>query len=280
MQRHLPRTLNLNGGKRKRFITFSKENHSQSFAYSGNLQNPKLDWYDIIPSLYIGLGKKLLILDCCNAAMSGISKDRDIEVLCASVFETSTTANLQNSFTRHLIDTLKEFARGPFTIADINAKMVERAIASGIDSTPWHGAVVGQSSITLYPPNINLEKALATQPKSKGYVLVKIYLGGTDSMPQHDQFVRWFTERIPEHITGIKIDASFQTSSANILVTMPITVWTMLSHSEPGFEFVAHVRSRNLLAADLPTSKDFSSGSPSPLALRPENVMPGPSRRP
>ena len=192
-------------------------------------------------------GHKLLLFDCCNAATSAIGHGHEVEILCASAFESVASASLVHSFTNRVIDILDANPPLAITIAGLNTRLVKEALINVIEATPWHGAVPGQASTTLRPQGSKEQvwaKSQAT--KSRGRVLIICSFSGIDSEPNYQNFKNWLASNVLEEIADIQVEAVFEAQSHIFLLTVPIEVWTMLPDHQ-AWSFMSFVESRNRL---------------------------------
>ncbi|GAD95479.1 hypothetical protein ANI_1_2040184 [Paecilomyces variotii No. 5] len=234
---------------------------------------PTVPWSAIEPQMCTD-GDTLAILDSCAssaAAMGGLN----MEYLVASAVESTSSAVIQRSFTRRLIDLLKSQINPVMTVAQIHAKLVNQANspATGLDSTPVHIACENKHTITLHPLKRKPRELPALKRGDEladGKVLVSILLQGKTSIPSVSEWEEWLARAIPEDIADIKVEAVFETGSALCLMTMPIAVFDMLKgHNRTGaFGFVAYVESNNLM-----NSHEFRSRALGVLSARHGNVQ-------
>ena len=193
-------------------------------------------------------GHKLLLFDCCNAATTAIGEGFEVEILCASAFESAASASLVHSFANRVIDILDANSPLPIKIAGLNTRLVDDALINVIEATPWYGAVSGQASITLRPQGSKEQVGTKPQaPKFRGRVVITCSFSGSDSKPNYENFENWLASNVLEEIADIQVEAVFEQAQSHIfLLTVPIEVWTMLPDHQ-AWSFVAFVESHNRL---------------------------------
>ncbi|KAL1872176.1 hypothetical protein Plec18167_006779 [Paecilomyces lecythidis] len=248
--------------------------HPQLVLYgSSNPAVPTIPW-STIEALMPTDGDSLVILDTCSAsaaAMCGLN----MEYLVASAFESASSAVIQRSFTRRLIDLLKSQINPVMTVAQIHAMLVNQANspATGLDYTPVHIACENKPSVTLRPLKRTPRELSALEKGNAladGKVLVSVLLQGKTSIPSISEWEEWLARAIPDGVADIKIEAVFETGSALCLMTMPIAVFNMLKGHNPtgAYGFVAYVESNNLM-----NSHEFRSHAMGFLSARHGNIQ-------
>jgi hypothetical protein len=98
----------------------------------------------------------------------------------------------------------------------------------------------------------DIESSLRPKPELRA--LVSISFHGR-SLPDDQEFVRWLTHLYPAEISGVQVqhielEASHDSNSTLMLISMPISLWAMLPEA-PGCSIVGFVKSgNNLLRRD------------------------------
>ena len=134
-------------------------------------------------------GHKLLLLDCCNAASASIGISGRLEVLAASGFETIASSEIPKRFTKHMIDILKEANGTAVNVSSMCAQMVDKALWTKLEATPWHGAATTQPPVTLRAfHSTRASQTYQTQAASSGVVMCKV----TRLMPSKVFRVTWY----------------------------------------------------------------------------------------
>ena len=220
-------------------------------------------------------GHKLVLLDCCNAASAGIGISGRLEVLAASGFETIASSELQISFTKHMIDILKEAKGAAVNVSALCARMVDDALRTKLEATPWQGAATTQPPVTLKAVHsTRASRTYKIQAAGNGKVLISVSLAGKAKLPDYKEFVKWLSENIPSDVGSITVDGVFDANSTKYLLTVPIAVWLNLPEYDC-FHFVAHVRSGNKLLTLNAAAVDAVEGTASLPLRRKENLPPG-----
>ncbi|KAL8941025.1 MAG: hypothetical protein Q9211_001991 [Gyalolechia sp. 1 TL-2023] len=211
---------------------------------------PKLNWAANRVNPDNAEGDTLYILDCCYATTAAIDKS-DNEYLVSASMESQAGAALHNSFTKRLINLLKESAGAPQSVVSIHATLIAnmKSTNAGMEATPIH--IGGKSK-----PSIVLER-LAKTPKDvqavkmsdttgAGKILISVALQGQASIPDAQHFEDWLLSKMPPNLASVKVEAVFQASSQIVLFTVPVEVWDCLEGTG-AFTFIDHVDSHNLL---------------------------------
>lgn len=118
-------------------------------------------------------------------------------------------------------------------------------------------------SVVLAPlPSSSARPGMQTLNHSSARVLVSFTLhGGLATIPTVRDFERCLRSTVPAQVAAIKVEAAFEAASHQVyLLTMPAAVWDEL-REHPSINFVAHVRSSNVLQARIQEG----------LALRPKD---------
>jgi hypothetical protein len=154
--------------------------------------------------------------------------------------------------------------------------MIDQALVTNLEATPWHGTAHDKPAITLKAPaSKQIITSHETQPKSIGKVLISVSLTGLDTLPDCNRFVKWLTTNVPKSIAEINVEGLFKSGSSECLLTVPIALWLMLPEKDC-FTFVNHVRSSNILLEDQSSTRPGQcSVENRPLALLSKNGGPG-----
>ncbi len=223
-----------------------------------NLLLPHLNWYDHSAVALKAFGcETLLIMDSCNSAMAGIKADG--EVLAAAGWESTTPVNMQQSFSRILIDEIQLQNGRSFTACELHASLMTGALVNNMGSTPIHKANVRHPSVLFHKIGTReaqqLVRATST-PAARVLITVSV---ASDVLPDHKQWKEWLTNHMPPHIRDIEIEAHWNGGSRTALVSIPIQLWDYLQN-DPAYSYVSFV------VGDV--HPGYPSSEPAPLALR------------
>jgi hypothetical protein len=189
--------------------------------------------------------------------MAGIKPDG--EVLTAAGWESTTSANMQQSFSRILIDEIQLLNGRSFTACDLYASMMTRALINNIESTPIHKANVDHPSVLFHRIGTReAQQLVRATPTPAAKVLITVSVA-SDVLSNHDQWKEWLTKHMPPHIRDIEIEAFWNGGSGTALVSIPIQLWDYLQN-DPAYNFVSFVLGD--IHPGYPTSE------PAPLSLR------------
>ncbi|KAN0086430.1 hypothetical protein V8E54_000118 [Elaphomyces granulatus] len=217
----------------------------------------------------------LFIMDCCFATAAAMGPSvENFEYLVASARESIASSKIKESFSRRLIDLLRNLD-SPTTVAQVHAKLVKQANdpVNKLEYSPVHVASAMKSSITLSPVRqIPRELRGLRQEKkdlSDGKVLVSVLVRGKAAAPDIAQWKKWLAREIPSDVADIKVEAVFGSFSALYLLTMPIAIWDMVKHNQ-AFSFIVYVQSSNVM-----NTESFHATSHGILGMRAGNVPRG-----
>ena len=103
-----------------------------------------MNWSYLQPRLLTSQSDVLFILDCYFAASAGIRDTRSgsKEVLAACSMEDGTPGVGERSYTRNLIEELRQCASMPLTTTILNGRMVDRRGHNLLVQTPHHFSLV------------------------------------------------------------------------------------------------------------------------------------------
>jgi hypothetical protein len=199
-------------------------------------------------------------MDCCFAAAAAALDGP--EVLAASGWESTTTSDISNSFTRIFINELRERDGKSPTVAQIFSAIHRNAYRNRLRCSPVHIPKLGCESIVLEkltkpesqrPESFDAREE-GTPPKSpKQRVLIAVNLENDLTSLDLEQ---WLTG-VPSDLssTDIAIEATFDSSSSLILVTLSVEAWEMLPKNEEAYWLVGLVRSNNSLPRPFHSSR-------------------------
>lgn len=241
---------------------------------------PQIDWLGVRLMGDYADGDALYILDTCYST-TGALEHTETELLASASMETVSTDSLVDCLTNRLINLFKRFNGEPRTVASYHSHLIGdmHLPECRLGNTPVYVAAYEKHSITLAAlrrqDQGNLLGGFSHHNQAPGRVLVSFRLQGTTSLPAVQEWEKYLLSNVPAEVAAIKVEAVFGTGSQLLLLTMPTSVWDLLSEDK-AINFVAHVDSNNLLESAIQASS-------SALALRPrgtENVRPGGSKPP
>ncbi|PYI23503.1 hypothetical protein BO99DRAFT_180813 [Aspergillus violaceofuscus CBS 115571] len=230
----------------------------------GNLRGPRVNIRALLYSCERFDGEVLYIFDCCSAGSIAMRDGPEALTACGWEQESSTHPNW--SFTRVLIDTLKDIKGQPTPVCQIFSRMYRFCQQNQIGRCPLHIPKMGRPSITLRP--LHTASTRPIQPvRTHNRVLLCITLNGGVSVPSIQEWQRWLTTNVPADVLGVevKVEAAFS-GSCKLLITVPVEIWTMLPLRD-NYHFVAHVTSNNTL--DTSTPLPYRPAAPSGRENRP-----------
>jgi len=221
-------------------------------------------------------GDVLFIMDCCFATAAAMGPSAEnFEYLVASASESIASSEIEKSFSRRLIDLIRNLDSPDTTVARIHAKLVNQANnpSNQVEYSPVHVASATKPSITIGPvhPILRELRGLRQEKKdlSDGKVLVSVLVQGKAAVPDVAQWEKWLAREIPSDVADIKVEAVFGSFSALCLLTMPIAIWDMVKNN-PAFNFIAYIQSSNIM-----NTESFHAASHGILEIRVGNVPRG-----
>ncbi|KAL3462514.1 hypothetical protein BJX64DRAFT_258874 [Aspergillus heterothallicus] len=240
---------------------------------NGQSVGPQINRFNARKNVELGEGDVCYIFGCCSGGAAALYDGP--EVICASGWDQQAASNLNSSFTRALIDTLKGLDGATETIAGIYSILFRSAHQSQVAACPVHVQRQGRPSITLGKlPPADGTTGDNKKTKTEHRVLLSVHI--KDSKPDIQAWNNWLSNNLPPGLLSadVRIESIFRTSSSVLLVTIPVELWTMLDLNDESFSFVAHVQSSNILPAlerSLQTPLPFRPG---PGARSAENTPP------
>jgi hypothetical protein len=84
---------------------------------------PRLNWWDIRGNSEYYTGDICYLFDCCSAGSGALAAYNGAEFMAASVWDAAATSNVRFSFTRILIDELRQLNGQAETLACIYARI-------------------------------------------------------------------------------------------------------------------------------------------------------------
>ncbi|CAK44736.1 hypothetical protein CBS115989_7812 [Aspergillus niger] len=214
----------------------------------GTIAGPRLNIKSVLYSCETLEGDCLYIFDCCSAGSIGLWDGP--EAIAACGWEQASSANLNFCLTRVLIDALVDNNGAPITVASLFARLFRNASQNQVGACPVHIPKSNHPSITLKPLSIR-DFRPSRHPRFSERVLLSIEVKDDHSERDVKAWEAWLSSNIPEDVLSvdIKIEATFQSHSTVLLITVPLEVWTMLP-DHPGYNFVSHVTSNNGFSAN------------------------------
>lgn len=216
----------------------------------GQAGNSRIDWHSIRSVVMAAPGDKLAIFDCCFAATSASGHAGECEYLAASAMELQATTNLVYCLTNRLVELLRWLNGAAITLATVHSYLVSEMHLQEhyLENTPVYIPRLEQPSILLAPITSTppAVKELQTHNGPSARVIVSINLKGDALIPDVNQFEKYLLTHIPSNVADIKVEGGFRATSQLLLISMPVSVWTLLSENQD-MAFVGHVRSRNML---------------------------------
>jgi hypothetical protein len=231
-----------------------------------NLQSseyPALEWYDLQGMLEKAKFDVLLILDCCHAA-GAVTKGSTgtMEVLAGCSRENKAAGPwgscsvIGSPFTQTLIKHLEESSTRPHGLLMTELQTLLSLDKVLEDQSPIHVVLTGHySPIKLRPlfPERELKEmenrtSQIIKPEMKALLSIS-FRGNT--LPDMEEFVHWLNSQYPKEVARIEvervnIEASFDSCSTLMLLSIPISMWAYLQESL-GCSLVGFVESRNVL---------------------------------
>lgn len=232
-----------------------------TYPPTGRYTQPEIDLRSLRVITDLADGDALCILDCCFAA-TGAVQHHDTGYLAASAMELPTTTNPIMSLTNRFTELLRRYQGTPMTIAQYHSQLLAETHEVP-HPTPVYVPSHSKLSTVLAPlPSSSARPGMQTLNHPPARVLVSFTLHGLATIPTVRAFERYLRSTVPAQVADIKVEAAFETASHSqvVLLTMPAAVWDQL-REHPSIDFVAHVRSSNVLQAQ----------SQEGLALRPKD---------
>ncbi|GIJ99047.1 hypothetical protein Aspvir_001171 [Aspergillus viridinutans] len=215
-----------------------------------NLVGPQLDWWNIRSYLEHYTGDICYLFDCCSAGSGALGAYDGAEFIAASVWDAAATANTHFSFTRILIDELRQLNGQAETLACIYALIFRNAQQNQIGAPPIHIPKLNSPSVTI---GRNRSRPAATRSSERDSYRVLLSVKVRDEIPPDPtQWKEWLTRNIPASVLSAKvtIEGAFRGSSL-LLFTVPVEIWTMMPANDPSYTFIGHVKSHIILSQQL-----------------------------
>lgn len=209
-----------------------------------------------------------MMLDSCNAAMAGIKGHS--EVLTASGWETTTSASLNQSFTRFLIDEFTAANGRALTAAQLHSRLMGNEIVRNMSATPIHVAHPDGK------PSVLFHKILGRDARDNqlmpqeiaGKVVLKVSVLGRGSIPNAGEWAEWLSTNMPPDIRDIELLDQYESTSVCLLVAVPVVLWDYLP-PRAGYEYVSRYWGPIGQGGSRPGVSQQTSPS---LSLRPANL--------
>lgn len=234
---------------------------------TGHLRGPTLDWWQVRQFAEQHPGDLCYIFDCCSAASGTLVAYEGAEFMAASAWESNATSHPDFSFTRVLIDELRQLNGRWETIAGIYARIFRYAQQNQVGAAPVHIPKLNTPSVTI---GRGLSRAVTRRAERESHrVLLSVKV--RDDIPLDlTKWKDWLTRNLPPGIlsTTVTVEGAFRGSSL-LLFSIPIEVWTMMPAQDESYSFVGHVTSGNLLN-HLPMQISTPSGNENQLPERPK----------
>ncbi|KAJ5098070.1 hypothetical protein N7532_005071 [Penicillium argentinense] len=234
---------------------------------TGNLQGPKLNWWEVRGYLEQYTGEVCYLFDCCSAGSGALGAYDGAEFMAASTWDQAAVSNVHFSFTRILIDELRRLNGQAETLAGIYARIFRYAQQNQIGAAPIHIPKLNSPSATI---GRSRSRPVTRSVDRESYrVLLSIKV--REEIPlDFTQWKEWLARNIPANVlsTKVTVEGAFRGSSL-LLFTVPIEIWTMMPADDPSYTFIGHVTSHNLLSqpptqtSALTSTLPMRSGAPS-----------------
>ncbi|OJJ48417.1 hypothetical protein ASPZODRAFT_61988 [Penicilliopsis zonata CBS 506.65] len=200
----------------------------------GQLVGPTVDWRVVRVPVEDLEGDICYIFDYCSAG--SVAMHDGPETIAAIGWEEAAGARFETSFTRALVNTLRELNGRHETLAAIYARLFRDAFKSQVAAVPVHVPKRGAPSITFAPCSdisrpVTRRMATGLHHSTDYRVLLSVHIRGhiNEADLEHNN--------LP---SGVKIESVFR-GFGIILFTVPVEMWTMLSAEDSSFRFLAHV---------------------------------------
>lgn len=234
---------------------------------TGNLQGPKINWWEVRGYLEQYAGEVCYLFDCCSAGSGALSAYDGAEFMAASTWDQTAVSNVHFSFTRILIDELRQLNGQAETLAGIYARIFRYAQQNQIGAAPIHIPKLNSPSVTIGRSRSRPVTRSVDQESYRVLLSIKV----REEIPlDFTQWKEWLARNIPANVlsTKVTVEGAFRGSSL-LLFTVPIEIWTMLPADDPSYTFIGHVTSHNLLSrpptqtSTLTSTLPMHSGAPS-----------------
>ncbi|KAJ5146496.1 uncharacterized protein N7515_001060 [Penicillium bovifimosum] len=222
----------------------------QCNANTGNLVGPSINWWEVRGYMERHPGEVCYLFDCWSAGSGALSAYKGAEFLAAAAWDQMTTASINFSLTRVLIDELRLLNGRSETLASIYSRIFSCAQQNQAGSAPVHIPKPNSPSVTI---GRNRSRPAITRSSDQDASYVLISMKVREDIPLNlTEWKEWLTRHIPAHVLSAKvtIEGAFRGSSL-LLFTVPVEVWTMMPANDPCYAFIAHVKSHNLLSQPL-----------------------------
>jgi len=220
-------------------------------------KHPALYWSELQPILESAVYDVLLILDCCYAA-AAITKGSGgkMEVLAGCARERKADGpnsrhSIRSPFTDTLIRHLHEqrMRQSRLYVSELEVSMaMDRVLEK---QSPIRRVIKGHHNPILLEP-LNLTESILAWPPSEleRRALLSVNFRG-QTLPDMEDFVLWLKTLRPPEVCGIRIqnmeiEASFDSDSTLMLLSMPIRLWASFQEA-PGCSLVGFIKSKNNL---------------------------------
>ncbi|KAL2861046.1 uncharacterized protein BJX67DRAFT_367326 [Aspergillus lucknowensis] len=227
---------------------------------TGNLQGPKLNWWAVRDYLEQYTGEVCYLFDCCSAGSGALGAYNGAEFMAASTWDQTAVLNVHFSFTRILIDELRQLNGQAETLAGIYARIFRYAQQNQIGAAPIHIPKLNSPSVTIGRSRTRPVTRSVSQESYRVLLSIKVQ---EEIPPDFTQWKEWLARNIPASVLSaeVTIEGAFQGSSL-LLFTVPIEIWTMIPANDPSYTFIGHVKSHNLLSQRLAQTSMLTSTLP------------------
>ncbi|GFG25712.1 unnamed protein product [Aspergillus udagawae] len=243
---------------------------------TGSIVGPCLNWWDIRGNLEQITGDICYLFDCCSAGSGALGAYNGAEFMAASVWDAAATSNVHFSFTRILIDELRQLNGQAETLACIYARIFRYAQQIQIGASPVHIPKQNSPSVTI---GRNRSRPVTRSSERDSYRVLLSVKVRDEIPPDSTQWKEWLTRNIPANVISAKvtIEGAFRGSSL-LLFTVPVEVWTMMPVNDPSYTFIGHVNSPNVLSQKLTQTTTLPMRFP-PLSGAENQPPRGPDRK-
>ncbi|RMZ70302.1 Zinc finger C2H2 [Pyrenophora seminiperda CCB06] len=226
---------------------------------NGNIIGQSLKWANATATLD-NQCDVVHIMNCCDAAEGA----GEAEYLAASARNEPATQSHAKSFTAALTAELRRLSSAPLTIAMLHSELMGNRRAHHLDSIPFYRKRADKASITLPFKGRKGKARPPTLGPNSSRVLITAHVDERTTQDTAKAIKKWLTELLPRLVIGmeIKLEGVWESDSTILLLSLPVCIWTQLTH-DMAYMFVGEANSSNQLL------QQTIAGPP--LALRPES---------
>lgn len=207
---------------------------------------PALSWYNLQGMLERAEFDVLLVLDCCHAA-GAVTKGSGstMEVLAGCSRESKAAAPgrgcvIGSPFTHTLIQHLEEGAKQPYGLLITELQTFLSLDKVLEDQSPNHVILMGHYNPIKLMPLISeaelelMQTQISQRSEPKLRAVLAVNFRG-EILPDMQEFIQWLNSQCSKEVAGIevksvsmKIEASFDSCSTLMLLSIPLPMWAYL----------------------------------------------------